>query len=73
MKKLLIIVTLATLILGSCRENKTETKEIIREVHVEKVEKTETPPPDEGIFQRAAKKVDKKVNDKIDKEIDKID
>jgi|SRR5690554_1441017 len=68
MKKLLIFASIATLFLGSCRENKTETKEVIREVHVEKTEA-----PSEGALERAAKKVDEKVNDKIDETIDEID
>lgn len=70
MKKLIIIASVATLVLGSCREKKTETKEVIREVHVEKTDET---PPREGALERAAKKVDKKVNDKIDEKIDEID
>ncbi|QAA82981.1 hypothetical protein EI546_15210 [Aequorivita sp. H23M31] len=77
MKKLLIFVSLATLFLGSCREKKTETKEVIREVpvHTTTVEKTtiEKTTDNEGVLERAAKKVDKKVNDKIDEKIDDID
>ena len=73
MKKLLIIFAFATFILGSCREKKTETTEVIREVHVEKVDKTNDAPPREGAFERAAKKVDQKVNDKIDEKIDELD
>lgn len=71
MKKMLILITLATLTLGSCREKKTETKEIIREVHVETTD--DTPPPSEGALERAAKKIDNKVNEKIDNAIDDID
>ena len=64
MKKLFILISIASLALGSCRENKTETKEVIREVRVE----TETPQENkEGILERAAKKVDKEVNQEIDK------
>lgn len=69
MKKLLLFISIATIALGSCREQKTETKEVIREVKVE----TETPEKNEGILERTAKKVDKKVNDKIDEKIDEID
>jgi len=72
MKKLLIFMTLSILFLGSCREKKTETKEIIREVHVESPDKT-PPPPSEGALERAAKKVDDKVNEEIDEAIDEID
>ncbi len=67
MKNLFILITIATLAFGSCRE-KTETKEIIREV------KVETPKADnkEGILERTAKEVDKEVNQEIDKKIDEI-
>lgn len=70
MKKTLILISIATLAFGSCREQKTETKEVIREVRVETPEPKEK--DNEGIFERAAKKVDKQVNDEIDKKIDKI-
>lgn len=72
MKKLLIPITIATLALGSCRDTKTETQEVIREVKVETPAPVETEEAREGIFERAAKKVDKEVNDEIDKNIDKI-
>ena len=73
MKKVLIFITLTTLILGSCREKKIEKTEVIREVQVEKVETPAETPRNEGILERAAKKVDNKVNDKIDEKIDEID
>lgn len=68
MKRLFILISIATIALGSCRENKTETKEVIREV------KVETPEPEEreGILERTAKEVDKEVNEEIDKKIDEI-
>ncbi len=67
MKKLFILISIASLAFGSCREKKTETTEIIREV------KVETPEPDqEGILERTAKEVDKEVNQEIDKKIDEI-
>ncbi|MRT16332.1 hypothetical protein F3C99_05115 [Vitellibacter sp. q18] len=68
MKKLFLLMATATLFLGSCREKKTETKEVIREV------KVETPEPEEreGVLERAAKEVDKEVNEEIDKKIDEI-
>lgn len=71
MKNLFILFTIATLALMSCREQKTETKEIIREVRVETTDKTETPDR-EGILERTAKKVDDEVNKEIDQEIKKI-
>lgn len=52
----------------SCRETKTETKEVIVEREVE-VEKSDD---DGGILERAAKEVDKEVNEEINEEIDKI-
>ncbi|MGJ8667367.1 MAG: hypothetical protein ACSHW7_13435 [Patiriisocius sp.] len=61
----IFLVTLSSA--TSCREKTTETKTVIREVEVEKVEKN-----DEGILERAAKKVDNEVNEEIDKKIDKI-
>ena len=70
MKKLLIMFTFLLFLLGSCREQKTETKEVIREVHVEK---TDEVPPKEGALERAAKKIDDKVNEEIDQTIDQID
>ncbi|MBK5213560.1 MAG: hypothetical protein JJE55_07880 [Flavobacteriaceae bacterium] len=68
MKKLFILISIATLALASCRETTTETKEVIREV------KVETPEADqkEGILERTAKEVDKEVNQEIDKKIDEI-
>ncbi len=68
MKKLFILISIASLAFGSCREKTTETKEVIREV------KVETPEADkkEGILERAAKEVDKEVNQEIDKKIDEI-
>lgn len=71
MKNLFIIFTIATLVFTSCREQKTETKEVIREVHVESTENTPEP-ESEGILERAAKKVDDEVNKEIDQEIQKI-
>ncbi|HLW32966.1 MAG TPA: hypothetical protein VKX40_11930 [Aequorivita sp.] len=68
MKNLLILFSVAALTLfGSCREQKTET--VIREVRVEK----EATPKQDGILERAGKKVDQKVNEKIDEKIDEID
>lgn len=69
MKKLLVLASIATLAFGSCREKKTETKEVIREV------KVETPEPEEreGILERAGKKVDERVNEEINEELDKIE
>ena len=76
MKKLIFLLALAIITLGSCRDQKTEapapsthTKEVIREIHVE----TKEEPKRDGALERAAKKVDKKVNDKIDEAIDEID
>ncbi len=51
----------------SCRDTKTETKEVIVEKEVE-VEKDD----DGGILERTAKEVDKEVNEEINEEIDKI-
>ncbi|MDC8001832.1 hypothetical protein POV26_12355 [Aequorivita todarodis] len=68
MKKIFILISIASLALGSCREKKTETKEVIREVKVEAPETDEK----EGILERAAKEVDKEVNEEIDKKIDEI-
>lgn len=67
MKTLKIFYALAfvgVLTLTSCREKETT---IVKEVEVERVDTD-----DEGILERAAKKVDKKVNDEIDEEIEKI-
>ena len=50
----------------SCRETKTETKEVIKEVEVKSSDDKA------GILERAAKEVDKEINEEIDKEIDKI-
>jgi hypothetical protein len=68
MKNLFLIFSIGLIVLGSCREQKTETKEVIREVQVE------TPPSEEkeGILERTAKKIDKEVNEEIDKKIDEI-
>ncbi len=68
MQKLFILISIATLTLGSCRETTTETKEVIREVKVESPETDES----KGILERAAKEVDKEVNEEIDKKIDEI-
>ncbi|OAD90798.1 hypothetical protein A7A78_13890 [Aequorivita soesokkakensis] len=68
MKRLFILISIATIALGSCRENKTETKEVIREVKVETPQTEER----EGILERTAKEVDKEVNEEIDKKIDEI-
>lgn len=73
MKKLLVLVSVTTLFLGSCRDKEIQKTEVVREVQVQKVEKPIETPKNEGIFERAAKKVDKKVNDKIDEKIDNID
>ena len=70
MKKLFILLIFPMIIFGSCREQKTETTEVIKEVHVEKREET---PPREGALERAAKKIDDKVNEEIDETIDQID
>ncbi len=70
MKNILILLIFPMMILGSCRDQKTETKEVIREVHVEK---TEEAPPREGALERAAQKIDDKVNEEIDETIDQID
>lgn len=68
MKKLFILISIASLAFASCREKKTETTEIIREVKVE----TPVVEKNEGILERTAKEVDKEVNQEIDKKIDKI-
>ncbi len=68
MKKLFILISIASLALGSCREKKTETREVIREVKVE----TPVTEKREGILERTAKEVDKEVNQEIDKKIDEI-
>ncbi|CAM3312723.1 hypothetical protein [Aequorivita lipolytica] len=70
MKKLFIAIALVSLAFGSCRDQKTETKEVevIREVRVE----TEAPDDREGILERTAKEVDKEVNQEIDKKIEDI-
>jgi len=70
MKNILILLIFPMMILGSCRDQKTETKEVIREVHVEK---TEEAPPREGALEKAAQKIDDKVNEEIDETIDQID
>lgn len=74
MKRVILLSTLflftATSLI-SCRET-TEKETVIREVKVEKVEKTETSEEPKGAFERAAERVDSEVNKKIDKEIDKI-
>ncbi|GEQ86884.1 hypothetical protein ULMS_23920 [Patiriisocius marinistellae] len=59
----LLVVTFATT--TSCREKTTETKTVIREVEAKSTD-------DDGILERAAKKVDERVNDEIDEEIDRI-
>jgi len=70
MKRLFIILSIS-LVFFSCREQKTETTEVIREVQVETPD--ETPNPDnEGILERTAKEVDKEVNKEINEEIEKI-
>lgn len=71
MKNLFIVLSIATLAFASCREQKTETKEVIREVRVETTDKTETP-DNEGILERTAKEVDKEVSKEINQEIKKI-
>ena len=71
MKKLMIAGALvcAVIATSSCRE--TETKEVIREVEVEK--KVDVNDDDgEGIIERVGKEVDKEVNEEINEEIDKI-
>ncbi len=77
MKNLFLILFIASLSLGSCRDQKTEstpqsthTKEVIHEVHVET---KEVEPDRDGILERAGKKIDKKVNEKIDEKLDEID
>ncbi len=69
MKNILLLIAIASIALGSCREQKTETREVIREVRVEK----EAPERREGVLERTSKKIDKKINDKIDEKIDEID
>ena len=68
MKKIFLLISIASLAFGSCREKKTETTEVIREVRVE----TETPKDNEGILERTAKEVDKEINQEIDKKIEDI-
>ncbi|MAP80126.1 MAG: hypothetical protein CL526_03450 [Aequorivita sp.] len=68
MKKYILALGIFTVLMASCREQKTETKEVIREVHVE----TETTEDREGVLERAAKEVDKEVNEEIDKTIEDI-
>ena len=70
MKKTVIAAAfvLAAFASTSCRETKTETREVIREVEVERVETSD----DEGILERAAKEVDNEINEEINEEIDKI-
>ncbi|MDT0295803.1 hypothetical protein ACFQ3R_07710 [Mesonia ostreae] len=64
------LLTIA-LVLSSCR-NETETKEVVREVEVEKVKEVEAEPKRKGILERTAEKVDQEVNKEIDEEIEKI-
>lgn len=72
MKNILLLIAIVSIALGSCREQKTEPKEVIREVRVEK-EAPEAPEAREGVLERTSKKIDKKINDKIDEKIDEID
>lgn len=80
MRSSLLALGIGLFFLSSCRDTKTqenaqtvpaqtETKEVIREVHVERVEVEK----EDGILERAGKKIDKKVNREIDKKIDEID
>ena len=68
MKRLFILfIAAVSLTVVSCRDTKTETREVIREV------KVETPDTDrEGILERTAKEIDKEVNEEIDKKIEEI-
>lgn len=68
MKKYILALGIFTVLMASCREQKTETKEVIREVHVE----TETTEDREGVLERAAKEVDNEINEEIDKTIEDI-
>ncbi len=72
MKRLFITLSIAALAFASCREQKTETKEVIREVRVETTDDTPETPEREGILERTAKEVDNEVNKEINQEIDKI-
>ncbi len=70
MKKLILMIAVvfsASIVFVSCRETKTETKEVevIKEVRVESEES-------KGAIERAGEKVDSEVNKEIDKAIDKI-
>ncbi len=69
MKNIFLILSIAALAFTSCREQKTETKEVIREVRVETTDDT---PEKEGILERTAKKVDDEVNKEFNQEIEKI-
>ncbi|MFO7720095.1 MAG: hypothetical protein R6W85_06625 [Gillisia sp.] len=74
MKKVFLMFALvltSAISLVSCRET-NEKETVIREIQVEKVEKTEPVEEKKGILERTAEKVDNKVNKEIDKEIDKI-
>lgn len=73
MKKLFIAFAAFSIFTSiyACRDQ--PTKEVIREVEVEKpVEIKETPEKREGILERAGQRVDDNVNKKIDDQIDKI-
>jgi len=72
MKKLIIALSISIVVFASCREQKTETKEVIREVRVETTDDTPEAPEREGILERTAKEVDNEVNKEINEEIDKI-
>ncbi|MGO1585719.1 hypothetical protein [Mesonia sp.] len=73
MKRSFLALGLLTtvLVLSSCR-NETETKEVVREVEVEKVEEVEVEPESKGILERTAEKVDNEVNKEVNEEIEKI-
>ena len=74
MKKVFLMLALvltSAISLVSCRET-NEKETVIREVEVERVEKTEPVEENKGILERTAEKVDTEVNKEIDEEIDKI-
>ncbi len=67
-KMLVAALLLVGLSFTSCREKTTETKTIVKEVEVERVDSDD----DGGILERTAKEIDKEVNEEINEEIDKI-
>lgn len=71
MKNIFMTIALVGTVLftASCREKKTETTEVIREV---RVESNDDEPERESILERTAKEVDKEVNEEIDRKIKEI-